>query len=125
MPRRTPTLTRKDVARRAAALRNAPLYQAEPWVGAVLEALTELMVEADPDVRIELRDFGVLEVKRTRARPAARNPRTNEPVFVPSRRKTHFRPGKRLRDALDRPLSELGYDAPAGSAEPPGGGQRR
>ena len=74
-------------------------------VGAVLDALTELMVEADPDVRIELRDFGVLEVKRTRARPAARNPRTNEAVFVPSRRKTHFRPGKRLRDALDRPLS--------------------
>jgi integration host factor subunit beta len=70
------------------------------------------MVEADPDVRIELRDFGVFEVKRTKARTMARNPRTNEPVFVPSRRKTHFRASKRMREALQQPLDELGYASP-------------
>jgi integration host factor subunit beta len=112
---RVRTLTRKDVARRAAALRSRPLHEAEPWVAAVVDALCGLMIEADPDIRIELRDFGVFEVKRTRARTMARNPRTNEPVFVPSRRKTHFRASKRMREALQQPLEELGYEEPGGS----------
>ena len=114
---RVPTLTKKDVARRVAALRDEPLYRAEPWVSAVFDALRELMVEADPEVRLEIRDFGVFEVKRTKAKPKARNPRTNETVFIPSRRKTHFKPSKLLREALQRPLSELGYELPAGAAD--------
>lgn len=114
---RVPTLTKKDVARRVAALRHEPLYKVEPYVSAVFDALRELMVGADPDVRIELRDFGVFEVKRTRAKPKARNPRTNETVFIPSRRKTHFKPSKLMREALQRPLSELGYDIPEGAAD--------
>ncbi len=114
---RVPTLTKKDVARRVAALRNQPIHKAEPWVSAVFEALRELMIEADPEMRIELRDFGVFEVKRTKAKPKARNPRTNEPVFIPSRRKTHFKASKLLREALQQPLVELGYDGPVGSAD--------
>ena len=42
--------------------------------------------------RIEIRGFGVLEVKDTKPKPAARNPRTGEVVYVPARRKTHFKP---------------------------------
>lgn len=116
---RVPTLTKKDVARRVAALRNEPIHKTEPWVSAVFEALRELMVEADPELRIELRDFGVFEVKRTRAKPKARNPRTNEPVFIPSRRKTHFKASKLLRETLQQPLTELGYEIPVGSADAP------
>src|SRR5688572_23474975 len=112
---RVSTLTKKDVARRVARLRDEPIYRAEPWVSATVDALRELMVEADPEVRIELRDFGVFEVKRTRAKPKARNPRTNETVFIPSRRKTHFKPSKLMKEALQRPLDELGYDAPEGA----------
>ena len=114
---RSPTLTKKDVIRRVAELQDAPLYKCEPWVQAVITALRELMEEADPEVRIELRDFGVFEVKKTRAKPKARNPKTNETVFVHARRKTHFKPSKRLRAVLQQPLAELGYALPAGSAD--------
>lgn len=114
---RVATLTKKDVARRVAELTDEPLYKAEPWVQAVITALRELMVEADPEVRIELRDFGVFEVKKTRAKPKARNPKTNETVFIPARRKTHFKPSKLLREALQQPLAELGYSIPEGSAD--------
>lgn len=117
---RTPTLTKKDLARRVATLLDEPLYRCEPWVGATIEALHDLMVEADPEVRIELRDFGVFEVKKTRAKPKARNPRTNETVFIPARRKTHFKPSKRMRESLQQPLADLGYDIPEGSADHPG-----
>ena len=50
--------------------------------------------------RIEIRGFGVLNVKHTKPRPTARNPRTGEQVGVPARRKVLFKPGKLLKAAL-------------------------
>jgi len=94
-----------------------PVYKCEPWVSTILDSLGELMMEADPEVRIELRDFGVFEVKKTKAKPKARNPKTNETVFIPSRRKTHFKPSKKMRQVLQQPLSELNYEVPEGSAD--------
>ena len=111
------TLTKKDLARRVADLMDEPIYKTEPWVGAVVSALGELMLEADPEVRIELRDFGVFEVKKTKAKPKARNPKTNETVFIPSRRKTHFKPSKRLKEVLQTPLVDLNYEVPKDSAD--------
>lgn len=122
---RTPTLTKKDVARRVAEITGEPLARSEPWVTATIEAMHDLMAAANPEVRIELRDFGVFEVKRTRAKPKARNPRTNETIFIPARRKTHFKPSKRLRASLRQPLEELGYEIPEGSAPPPANGHSR
>lgn len=117
MAPRTNTLTKKDVARRVAETMGEPIYRCEPWVVAVVDALGDLMMQADPEVRIELRDFGVFEVKRTRAKPKARNPKTNETVFIPSRRKTHFKPSKRLKEVLQQPLHDLRYEIPQGSAD--------
>lgn len=117
MPERTETLTKKDVSRRVAEAMDEPIYKSEPWVGAVLEAMGEMMMSADPEVRIELRGFGVFEVKKTKAKPKARNPKTNETVFIPSRRKTHFKPSKRLKEVLQVPLRELDYTIPEGSAD--------
>ena len=111
------TLTKKDVARKVSDLVGEPIYKSEPWVNAVIEALGELMASADPELRIELRDFGVFEVKKTRAKPKARNPKTNETVFIPSRRKTHFKPSKRLKKILQVPLVDLEYSVPNGSAD--------
>ena len=79
----------------------------EKVVDAVFQALREFMSEASPEVRIEIRDFGVLEVKKTKAKPKARNPKTGEVIFVPARRKTHFRAGKLLKEVLKTPLDEL------------------
>ena len=117
MADRLETKTKKDIARRVARLMDEPIYKSKPWVSAVLTALGDLLIESDPERRIELRDFGVFEVKKTKAKPKARNPQTNEPVFVPSRRKTHFRPGKRIQEVLKTPLSELDYTIPEGSAD--------
>jgi integration host factor subunit beta len=117
MADRLDTATKEDVARRVAEMQDCPLYKAKEQVRTVLTALGDLMIEADPERRIELRNFGVFEVKKTKAKPTARNPQTNEPVFVPSRRKTLFRPGKRIQDVLKTPLKELGYEVPEGSAD--------
>lgn len=112
------TLTKKDVARRVSELTGDPLYRCEPWVTHVIEAMSDLMMTADPEVRIELRDFGVFEVKKTKAKPKARNPKTNETVYIPSRRKTHFKPSKKLKAVLQVPLG----DGSAARAEPAAAG---
>lgn len=113
------TATKEDVARRVAEMQDCPLYEAKKQVRSVLKAMGDLMIEADPERRIELRNFGVFEIKKTKAKPTARNPQTNETVFVPSRRKTLFRPGKRIHEVLKTPLRELGYDVPNEEADEP------
>lgn len=60
--------------------------------------------EANPEVRIEIRDFGVFEVKKTKPKPKARNPRSGDIIYVPARRKTHFKAGKLLKDVLKVPI---------------------
>ena len=47
--------------------------------------------------RIELRNFGVFEVKTRKAR-RARNPRTNQPVEVEAKNVVTFQPGKEMEE---------------------------
>jgi integration host factor subunit beta len=101
------TITKKDVVKRTAAIVDEKIYLTENIVNATFQALREFMIEANPEVRIEIRDFGVFEIKKTKAKPKARNPKTGETVYVPARRKTHFKAGRLLKQAMKMPLSEL------------------
>jgi integration host factor subunit beta len=98
------TVTKRDIAKRVAKKIDEKLPLTEKVVSSLFTALREVMAEADPEVRIEIRDFGVFEVKTTKAKPKARNPKTGEIVYVPPRRKTHFKPGKLLKEELKKPL---------------------
>ena len=69
-----------------------------------LETILEILKQPKDVIRIELRNFGVFEVKPTKAKPKARNPRTNEEIFVPAHKKTHFKPGKILKEHLKKPI---------------------
>jgi integration host factor subunit beta len=65
------------------------------------DAIVETLVE---DRRIELRNFGVFEVKKRAARKA-RNPRTGDKVSVPEKFVVTFKPGKEM-EARVRELIE-------------------
>lgn len=60
------------------------------------DAIVEALVD---EHRIELRNFGVFEVKRRAARKA-RNPRTGEKVFVPEKFVVTFKPGKEMEERV-------------------------
>lgn len=64
-----------------------------PIVEQVFEVMRNSMEEGN---RIEIRGFGVFDVKEYKAKPA-RNPRTGEEVFVEAHKKPYFKPGKELR----------------------------
>lgn len=100
------TYTKRDIVRRISEKKNVPMVQVEPWVDAVIESIRDTMMEANPTCRIEIRDFGVFEVKVTKAKPKARNPKTNEVIYVPEHRKTHFKPSKLLKEFLRQPLEK-------------------
>jgi integration host factor subunit beta len=104
-PRKVLTFTKRDIVRHVASARRSRLSAAAPWVDEVFTAVTRIMMTEVPALRIEIRDFGVLEVKPTKSKPKARNPRSGEIIFVPSRRKTHFKPGKLLKQHLCKPLA--------------------
>ena len=101
---KVPTITKKDVSKRTAKIVGEKIYFTEKIVDGVFTALRQIMSEANPEVRIEIRDFGVFEVKKTKAKSKARNPKTGEIIYIPPRRKTHFKAGKKLREVLQRPL---------------------
>ena len=101
----TITFTKKDLTRRVAEKLEVSYSQMVEPVSAVFDSVRELLSQDDPNIRLEIRNFGVLEVKPTKAKPQARNPRTGEVVYVPARKKTHFKPGKILRGKLMQPLS--------------------
>lgn len=105
MKERVPTLTRRDIARLLAERHDLRAHEADRMVGDVLAAIRDLLMTANPEIRVEVRDFGVFEVKLTKAKPLARNPKTGASVFVPPRRKTHFRPSKILKHFLREELS--------------------
>jgi integration host factor subunit beta len=65
-----------------------------------LETILDILKQPKDNIRIELRNFGIFEVKPTKAKPKARNPRTNEEIYVPPHRKISFKPGKNLKNEL-------------------------
>lgn len=100
------TYTKRDIIRRVAEAKGQPMIKVEPWVDSVIVAVREIMMSANTECRIEIRDFGVFEVKKTKAKPKARNPKTNEVIYVPAHRKTHFKPSKLLKSFLRQPLED-------------------
>lgn len=97
---RIPTLTRKDVERKMEEKLEGKKLSRKLIVDSLFDSLRELIMTANPVIRIEIRDFGVFEVKKTKPKPKARNLKTGEFVFVPGRRKIHFKPGKLLKNFL-------------------------
>ena len=91
------TITKRDLANLTAESTGTKKLLALHVVDSIFEAMREALIEGN---RIEIRGFGTFTVKDTKPKPKARNPRTGEIIYVPGRRKTHFKPGKALREGL-------------------------
>jgi len=85
-------LTKKELVRRIANELNVDQVLTKRIVQSMLDGILDAVAR---EGRIELRNFGVFEVK-TRAARKARNPRTNEEVLVPAKRVLTFQPGKKV-----------------------------
>jgi len=69
----------------------------------VVQKTLDRMIESLLDEgRLELRNFGVFEIKKRSARKA-RNPKTNEEVIVPPKKVITFQAGKNVACRLGEP----------------------
>ena len=109
------TITKKDLALLVSLSTGCKKNLAAKMVDSLFVAMRDSLIEGN---RIEIRGFGVFQVKDTRPKPAARNPRTGEIIYVPARRKTHFKPGRLLKEALHELPEEEHVLAPAGDPAP-------
>ncbi|MHC4841563.1 MAG: HU family DNA-binding protein [Planctomycetota bacterium] len=84
--------------------------------------IDEVINELAQGNRLELRDFGVFEVKTRKARKA-RNPKTGDEVRVPEKRVVTIKPGKKMKEEINRfaeAAAELAsHSAPAAADTPP------
>jgi integration host factor subunit beta len=114
-------MTKKEIARQIAL--DARLTQLLA-LGVVQRTFDEIIRTLTIEGRIELRNFGVFEVKRRAARPA-RNPRTGEKLVTPARNVVTFRPGKAMdeliggRDAVEEPRTALAAETDHARGHPP------
>jgi len=100
------TYTRKDIVRRVSDQLGLGDKEVKVILDEVLDTMTGIFMEDHELLRLELRNFGIFEVKPTKAKPRARNPKTNEEVFVPAHKKIHFRAGKILKNELKKEYTQ-------------------
>ena len=97
------TYTKRDIAKIVGSNLDISIRKSVIYTDEVFKAVKQLLCEDKEYIRVEVRNFGVLESKPAKAKPKARNPRTNEEIFVPAHKKTHFKPGKALKAHLKKP----------------------
>ncbi|QDT06049.1 DNA-binding protein HU [Rubripirellula lacrimiformis] len=107
-------MTKKDIVRTISEEVGLTQQQTKEIVQKTFDAIIESLVR---EQRIELRNFGVFEVKPRAARKA-RNPRTGEQVDVPRKHVVTFKPGKSM-EAKVRELDAAEARRVADSSTPP------
>jgi nucleoid DNA-binding protein len=89
-------VTKKEIVKTISEEIGLTQLKTKEIVQKTFDAIVETLVD---EKRIELRNFGVFEVKRRAARKA-RNPRTGEKVFVPEKFVVTFKPGKEMEERV-------------------------
>src|SRR5262245_51710784 len=95
-PRGALPVTKKEIVRRISDRAHLTQLKTKEIVQWTFDAIIETLIK---DGRIELRNFGVFEVRRRKAR-RARNPRTNDRVDVPEKNVVTFQPGKEMEERV-------------------------
>ena len=91
-------MTKKEIVKQIAERVELTQLKTKEIVQLTFKAIVDTLIE---EKRIELRNFGVFEVKQRKARKA-RNPRTGDRVDVPPKNVVTFKPGKEMEERVRR-----------------------
>jgi integration host factor subunit beta len=89
-------VTKKEIVKQISERIGLTQLKTKEIVQQTFDAIVDTLLEVG---RIELRNFGVFEVKRRKARKA-RNPRTGDKVDVPPKNVVTFKPGKEMEERV-------------------------
>jgi nucleoid DNA-binding protein len=112
----TPVVTKKDIVKAISEQIGMTQLKTKEIVQKTFDAIIDTLVREE---RIELRNFGVFEVKKRAARKA-RNPRTGERVDVAEKYVVTFKPGKEMEERVKQlEIANAQAKAQAAAPEPP------
>ena len=95
-------MSKKEIIKAIADKRDSTQQDAKKMIEDTLAAIVESLIS---DRRVELRNFGVFEVKQRKAR-IARNPHTNEQFPVEAKQVITFKPGKQMLERVRARIEE-------------------
>ena len=105
-------MTKAELVDEVARVVGLTKKQAETIVNIVFDSIVESLRAGQ---KIELRGFGSFRLRSRKSR-TGRNPKTGEKVEVPSKKIPYFKPGKELKELINKALA--GSAGGAGAAEP-------
>jgi integration host factor subunit beta len=91
-------LTKKDIIREIAVQTQTDQIKTKEIVQTFLDRVLKVLSKTG---RLELRNFGIFEIKQ-RAPRKARNPRTNQQITVPSKKVLTFQAGKNVAKVMEK-----------------------
>jgi integration host factor subunit beta len=91
-------MTKADLVEEVARVSDMTKKDSEKLVEIVFDSIIETLKKGD---KIELRGFGSFRVRQRGSRKG-RNPKTGEAVDVPAKRVAYFKPGKELKELINK-----------------------
>ena len=100
-------MTKAELVDEVARVVQLTKKQAETIVNIVFDSIVDSLRSGQ---KIELRGFGSFRLRSRKSR-TGRNPKTGEKVEVPSKKIPYFKPGKELKELINKSLGEGGEGA--------------
>ena len=72
--------------------------QVEAIFNVMFDAISDSLVKQKP---VELRNFGRFSIKTIKANYNARNPKTGEIIYIPTKKKVSFKMSKHLKEEIN------------------------
>jgi len=104
-------VTKRELVTQVSERLGCTQHEAADVIQGTLDAVIDALAEGH---RLEIRNFGVFEIKVRDAR-VGRNPRTGETVPIEEKRVAVFKPGKALKERVE----QFGQADPEPATEPP------
>jgi len=99
---KTGVMTKAELVDEVASIVQLTKKQAETIVNIVFDSIVDSLRNGQ---KIELRGFGSFRLRNRKSR-TGRNPKTGEKVEVPSKKIPYFKPGKELKELINRAIAD-------------------
>ena len=106
-------MTKAELVDEVARVVQLTKKQAETIVNIVFDSIVDSLRAGQ---KIELRGFGSFRLRSRKSR-TGRNPKTGEKVEVPSKKIPYFKPGKELKELINKVMAEQEASEAANKAE--------
>jgi integration host factor subunit beta len=108
-------MTKAELVDEVARVVQLTKKQAETIVNIVFDSIVDSLRAGQ---KIELRGFGSFRLRSRKSR-TGRNPKTGEKVEVPSKKIPYFKPGKELKELINKALADLPAEGAAETGSEP------